>query len=106
ALVWTDPVPALWVLGLPVLVTGLWRSRAAFGLSLLPALALVALGAAAWARGFLEGTWLPLWYRAALVAAVLCAAVPVTPAAGRALKAGRAPKRAGRRGLPRARAAN
>lgn len=105
AVVWTDPVPALWVLGPPVLVTGLWRQRAAFGLSLLPALALIALGAAAWARGLVEGTWLPLWYRAALVVAVLCAAVPVAPAAGRALKAGRGPKGSARRGLPRARTA-
>lgn len=106
AVVWEDPVPALWVLGLPVVVTAFSRHRAALAVSLLPALALVALGGAAWARGFTEGTWLPLWYRAALVGAALLAAVPVVPAAGRALRAGRAPRGAARRGLARARAAS
>jgi hypothetical protein len=80
-LVWEDPVPALWILGLPVLVTGLSPRRLPYGLSLLPAIALALLSAAAWARGFTGGSWLPLWYRASLVAvAALCAMPAASPA--------------------------
>src|SRR6185369_11686082 len=45
ALVWEDPLPALWIVGLPVLVTGLSARRTAWGLSLLPAVSLLLLGA-------------------------------------------------------------
>jgi hypothetical protein len=106
-LVWEDPLPALWILGLPVLVTGLSSRRAAWGLSLLPGVALVLLGAAAWARGFTHGTWLPLWYRAALAAALLLTALPAVAAAGRASKKSPRPAaRPARRGLPRTRIAS
>jgi hypothetical protein len=104
--VWEDPVPALWILMLPVLVTGLSPRRGALGLALLPALALGALGAAAWIRGFTQGTWLPLWERAAILAVLLLSAVPVVPAAGRGFRNGaRFARRASRHGLPRARIA-
>jgi hypothetical protein len=107
AMVWEDPVPALWILGLPVFVTGLSPRRAAWGLSLLPAMALVLLGAAAWARGFTNGIWLPVWYRGALAAALVLSAFPAVPAAGRSLK--KSPRPAARpvkRGLPRTRIAS
>jgi hypothetical protein len=106
-LVWVDPVPALWIAGLPVLVTGLSSRRTAWGLSLLPAVALLLLGAAAWARGFTHGTWLPLWYRAALVAALLLSAFPAVAAGGGIKKkSARAAARPVKRGLPRARIAS
>jgi hypothetical protein len=106
-LVWEDPLPALWILGLPVLVTGLSARRPAWGLALLPAAGLVAIGAAAWARGFAQGTWLPLWYRGAVVAALFLSAIPVVPAPGRSLRNGaRLSRRHLRRGLPRTRAAS
>jgi hypothetical protein len=107
-LVWVDPVPALWIVGLPVLVTGLSSRRAAWGLSLLPAVCLLLLGAAAWARGFTHGTWLPLWYRAVLVAALLVSAFPAVAAAGGGVKkkSARPAARPAKRGLPRARIAS
>jgi hypothetical protein len=89
AVAWQDPVPALWILALPVLLTGISPRRAAFLVSLLPALSLLLLGAAAWGRGFVQGTWLPAWYVGALVAALALCAYPVVPAAGRAIKNGR-----------------
>jgi hypothetical protein len=107
-LVWEDPLPALWILGLPVLVTGLSSRRVVWGLSLLPAVLLVLLGAAAWARGFTHGTWLPLWYRGALVGALLLSAFPAVAAAGGAMKK-KSPRPAARtvkRGLPRTRIAS
>jgi hypothetical protein len=107
-LVWEDPLPALWILGLPVLVTGLSPRRPAWGLALLPAAGLVAIGAVAWARGFAHGTWLPLWYRGALVVALLLSAVPAVSAApGRSVRNGaRVGGRSARRGLSRVRAAS
>jgi hypothetical protein len=110
AMVWEDPVPALWILGLPVLLTGLSPSRLAYALSLLPAAALALLGAAAWARGFTQGTWLPLWYRVALFAALVLSALPAASAAGSGLKKGakgaRPAARPAKRGLPRTRLAS
>ena len=106
-LVWEDPVPALWILALPVLVTGLSSRRAAWGLSILPAVALVLLGAAAWARGFTHGTWLPSWYGVALAAALVLTALPAVAAAGRvSKKSARPAARPARRGLPRTRIAS
>jgi hypothetical protein len=106
-IVWEDPLPALWILGLPVLLTGLSPRRATWALSLLPALALVVLGAAAWARGFTHGTWLPIWYRAGLVGVLLLSAFPAIPAPGHGLKKSVRPAaRPARRGLPRTRIAS
>jgi hypothetical protein len=102
AVAWENPVPALWMLALPVLVTGLSPRRAALLASLLPALALGLLGMVAWGRGYVQGTWLPAWYVAALLAALALCAYPVVPAAGRAIKNGRIrPARVPRRSLAR-----
>jgi hypothetical protein len=57
-LVWRHPVPALWVF-LPLLLLTAWRPRGWPRLvGLVPLLALAGLGVAAWARGYLRGTWL------------------------------------------------
>ena len=89
AVVWENPVPALWILGLPVLITGISPRRGALIVSLLPAAAMGLLGAVAWGRGFVQGTWLSAWYLGALAVALALCAYPVVPAAGRALKNGR-----------------
>jgi hypothetical protein len=99
ALVWDAPVPALWVLAVPVLASGLSRRRVVLSLALLPGLALLALAAAAWARGFAHGTWIPAWQLAAVTAVLALSAVPVVPATGRrsfrsaAAAAARVPRR-------------
>ena len=64
-LLWTQPVPALWVLLVPNLLLPLARSWWTTLLSLAPGLALVALGGAAWYRGFVSGIWLAPWEVAA-----------------------------------------
>jgi hypothetical protein len=60
-LLWRHPVPALWVFLLPSWLTLGVRSWWKSALGLLPALALVGLGAAAWWRGFASGLWLAPW---------------------------------------------
>jgi len=106
-LVWLDPVPALWLLALPVAVSGLTPRRGPFAAALLPAIAVVLLGAAAYARGYAHGTWLPMWYRAGLVAVLVLSAVPAFAVGGRAARGGSRPSpRPARRGLARARAAS
>ena len=80
ALVWDEPVPALWMLMTPVLVGGLSRRRIALALALAPAVALLALGAAAWARGFTHDTWMPAWQLGAELGVLLLAVVPVARA--------------------------
>jgi hypothetical protein len=57
-LLWRHPVPALWVFLLPNLAAGLRPRRWLLPVALLPLLALVALGVAAWTRGFVRGLWL------------------------------------------------
>ena len=57
---WRHPVPAVWVFLLPSLA-GLGRRRWLQALSLLPLLALLALGAAAALRGYASGVWLSAW---------------------------------------------
>jgi hypothetical protein len=105
-LAWQDPVPALWVLAAPVAVSGLTPRRGPLGLALVPAVLLLVLGGAAWARGMAQGTWLPLWHRGAFVAALALSAIPAFPQAGRSSRApARAAARSSRRGLPRSRAA-
>jgi len=59
-LMWRHPVPTLWVLLLPAVLSlghRLWLGI----VSVLPALALGLLGLAAWHRGFVEGVWLQPW---------------------------------------------
>jgi hypothetical protein len=59
-LLWRQPVPALWVFLVPNVLT-LARRRWLTLLSLAPALALAAMGAVAWARGFVTGPRLTSW---------------------------------------------
>jgi peptidase M28-like protein len=105
ALLWDEPVPALWVLFAPVLASGLSRRRVVLALSLLPAVAMVVLGTAAWSRGMAHGTWLPAWQIGAALGVLALSVVPVAPSRGRAAKNGARPSRRGRAGLPRARGA-
>jgi len=60
-LLWRHPVPALWILLVPQLLLPLRRAWWTVWLSLLPALALVALGISASWRGFASGVWLAPW---------------------------------------------
>jgi len=83
-LLWRQPVPALWVFLLPHVLT-LARRRWLTLLSLAPALALVAMGAVAWARGFVSGLRLTWWE---VVAGILSLALLLADAVART-KAGR-----------------
>ncbi len=56
-LMWRHLVPALWVLVLPALISGVIRRRWGAFVAMLPPLALAALGGAAWARGMVSGVW-------------------------------------------------
>jgi hypothetical protein len=67
-LVWRHPVPALWVFLLPSFAA-LARPRWVKTLSLLPLVALVALGLAAAWRGRVSGVWLAPWELAVAVGA-------------------------------------
>jgi hypothetical protein len=60
-LLWRDPVPALFVLLVPLLLLPLVRSRWTALVSLAPTIALLALGASAWRRGAANGVWLAPW---------------------------------------------
>jgi hypothetical protein len=60
-LLWRAPVPALWVLLVPLLLLPLARTWWAGLLALLPTLALAGLGASAWYRGAVAGLWLSAW---------------------------------------------
>jgi len=57
ALLWRHLVPALWVVVLPALISGLLRRKWGRVAAMLPPLALGALGAAAWGRGMINGFW-------------------------------------------------
>jgi peptidase M28-like protein len=58
---WRHPVPALWIFSLPNVVGGLPRKRGGVAIAVLPLLALVGLGIAAWLRGFASGLWIAGW---------------------------------------------
>jgi hypothetical protein len=60
-LLWRHPVPALWILLVPQLLLPLRRTWWTVLLSVAPFLALVAVGAAAWWRGSVNGVWLSPW---------------------------------------------
>jgi hypothetical protein len=92
-LLWRHPVPALWVFLLPNLLLPLGARRWATAVALLPFLARVGVGAAAWSRGFARGVWLDAWEIAVLLLGLTLAFV--RPHGGAASK-GRA-RRAGRR---------
>jgi aminopeptidase YwaD len=69
-LLWLHPVPALWLLLLPHLVLPWRRSWWTVLAALAPALALVAMGTAAWWRGAVAGVWLVPWEMAVAVLAL------------------------------------
>jgi Peptidase family M28 len=60
-LLWRLPVPALWVLLAPNVVLTWRRTWRTALLAAAPALALLALGVAAWWRGAVSGVWLSPW---------------------------------------------
>jgi hypothetical protein len=60
-LMWREPVPALFVLLVPLLLLPLARTWWTALLALLPTIALIALGASAWQRGAARGVWLAPW---------------------------------------------
>ncbi len=60
-LFWRHPVAALGLLLLPNLLLPLGRARWATALAVSPAVAIVGVGAAAWARGMVSGVWLAPW---------------------------------------------
>jgi hypothetical protein len=82
ALLWRHPVPALWVLLVPNLLSAL----GSFGLSLLGlagALSLAATGLVWWRRGIMTGLWLQPWEVCLLVLALALSLVPSTPPKGK-----------------------
>jgi len=82
-LMWRHLVPALWVLVLPALISGVIRRRWGIFAAMLPPLSLAALGATAWARGMVTGVWLGVLDAAMALAGLALLFVPV-PAAGAA----------------------
>jgi hypothetical protein len=82
-LFWRHPVPAVWVLVLPALLSTAPGPRwVAAAVGLLPALTLAGLGAAAFARGYVRGSWMSLWEVGLLLVALALAAVPVARTRG------------------------
>jgi hypothetical protein len=69
-LLWRQPLPALWVFLLPMLILPLTRRWWAVLASLAPLAALAGIGIAAWWRGAASGLWLAPW-ELAVAAAVL-----------------------------------
>jgi len=70
-LLWRHPVPALWVFLVANVATALPRRWWTTALALVPLVLLLALGAAAWHRGMVAGTWLGPWEIAAAAAALV-----------------------------------
>jgi hypothetical protein len=96
--VWRHPVPALAVLLLPNLLTGMSAARWTL-VALLPALACVAVGAAAWQRGMVGGLWPAPWELAA--GALALGLLWLQPGAGSARgRGGRGGAPRGKAGLP------
>jgi hypothetical protein len=99
-LMWRHLVPALWVLVLPALISGVIRRRWGVFVSMLPPLALAALGGAAWARGMVSGVWVGVLDVVMAIAGLALLFVPVTTSgAMRTRKSHGSPRRAP--GLPR-----
>lgn len=74
-LLWSHPVPALWVFLLPNLLLPFARRWWAVLLTLAPLAALVGIGAAAWWRGAVNGVWLAPWQVAVGILALVLAFV-------------------------------
>ncbi|PYQ23318.1 MAG: hypothetical protein DMF81_09260 [Acidobacteria bacterium] len=77
---WRHPVPALWVFLLPNLRGALSGKRSAAAIAVMPALALAALGGAAWLRGFVSGMWMEGWELAVAAFGFALAWAPAQPA--------------------------
>jgi Peptidase family M28 len=60
-LLWRHPVPAVWLLLVPLVLLPWRRSWWTVSLAVAPAAGLVAIGAAAWWRGAVDGVWLAPW---------------------------------------------
>jgi hypothetical protein len=91
-LLWRHPVPALFVLLVPQLLLPLRRTWWTVLLALAPFLALLALGAAAWWRGAVNGVWLAPWEAVALMAAVALAFFGLAAGRGGRARAARPPR--------------
>jgi hypothetical protein len=100
-LLWRHPVPALWIFLVANVVTALPRRRWTAPLALLPLALLLALGAAAWRRGFVAGLWVTHWEMAAaaLAMVLLFAGAARKPAGAGARTRKGLPGRPGRRVL-------
>ena len=72
-LLWSHPVPALWVFLAPNLLLPFVRRWWTLLASLLPLTALVAIGVAAWWRGAASGVWLTPWQLGVAALALLLA---------------------------------
>ena len=92
-LLWRHPVPALWVLLVPLLLLPWRRAWWTLALALAPAAALVALGAAAWWRGAVNGVWLAPWEIVALFLALALAFLGLGGGKGASRKGTRRKKR-------------
>jgi len=92
-LLWRHPVPALWILLVPQLLLPLRRAWWTMLLSLLPALALVALGVSASWRGFVNGVWLAPWEMAVGFVALALAFLGFGGRGGRAPRKPKAPRK-------------
>jgi len=60
-LLWRHPVPALWILLVPLLLLPWLRSWWTALLALAPAASLLAIGVSAWWREAVNGVWLAPW---------------------------------------------
>ncbi len=76
-LVYRHPVPALFTLLLPNLLPLVPRRPWSLFLALLPTLLLLGLGAVAWQRGFVDGSFLTAWDVSAAAGALGLALLPV-----------------------------
>jgi hypothetical protein len=90
-------VPVLWILLVPQLLLPLRRTRWTLLVALLPLLALIALGVAAWWRGSVNGVWLAPWEVAVTIVALGLAFLGLG-VGGRAPRRPRAPRLRRRRG--------
>jgi hypothetical protein len=88
-LLWSHPVPVLWVFLVPLLLLPFARRWWAIVVSLLPLAALAAIGVAAWWREAVNGVWLAPWQLAVAAAALPLAFVGLGAGVASAGKGGR-----------------
>ncbi|HET7294468.1 MAG TPA: M20/M25/M40 family metallo-hydrolase [Vicinamibacteria bacterium] len=92
-LLYRNPVPALYAFLLPNLLPLAPRRTWIVALSLLPAISLLGIGALAYARGFVSGTFLTAWDQAAGLGGLALALVPLGSGAAPPGPRGRKPRR-------------